>query len=742
MPLSFWDEAVRTACYVINRLPTQVINNNTPLNKLFHKQPDYSILKVFGCACYPNTRPYNKNKLEFRSEKCTFIGYSLKHKGYKCLANSGRIYISRDVIFDEFTFPFFTQSTNTSLPCVHVSNDTTCVIPLAGQGSHSSASVPATSSHHSTAAASPRNQHHPAAVVTVPHQQQPVAAITPQPLQHSPTTAPSEQQPHHHTAASNAPIQPPAVAATDTPPNTSQSVSTAAQTQDIPTYILATQQPTVINSHPMITRAKVGTYKHKALMVSTTPLTVAAAVKSPQWNAAMNSKIYALKRNKTWVMVPLPPGKQAIGCKWVFREKENTDGSTAQFKARPVIKPTTIRVILTIALSKGWPLKQLDINNAFLNGEFAEEVYMSQPPGFIDKESPELVCKLNKAIYGLKKAPRAWITESHTTFILVYVDDIILTGSSPSVLNSLIKDLHAQFSLKDLGTLDYFLGIQVHQLSIGLHLCQKKYITDLLCKAKMDNANPLPTPMTGGEKLSTFNSDPIADPKQYRSIVGALHYAVITRPEIAYAVNKVSQYMHNPLDSHFKVVKKILRYLKGTLDYGLLLKPCLALNIIGFCDADWASDPDDRRSTSGFFIYLGSNLISWSSKKQKTVSPSSTEAEYRSLENATAEVIWLQSLLAEIGFTKLPIPTIWCDNQSTVLMSANPVLHSRTKHIELDLYFVRERILQQLLHMKHTPAMDQVADILTKALSAPRFKLLRDKLSLASLSMLIQNNMF
>ncbi|XP_062104373.1 uncharacterized mitochondrial protein AtMg00810-like [Humulus lupulus] len=267
-------------------------------------------------------------------------------------------------------------------------------------------------------------------------------------------------------------------------------------------------------------------------------------------------------------------------------------------------------------------------------------------------------------------------TQGFTIFLIVYVDDILLIGSSNAAVLGLIQKLNAVFALKDLGEVDYFLGIQVQHTTNGMHLGQRKYIIDLLAHADMQHVNPLPTPMAEGEKITTFGSDPLPEPYKYRSIVGALQYVTITRPEISYVVNKVSQFMHTPMKSHWKIVKKILRYLKGNLDFGLTLTKASTMRLTGFSDADWASDPDDRRSTSGFCIYLGDNLIYWASRKQKTVSRSSTEAEYRSLTNATVEVIWIQSLLSELRVHTHVLPTIWCDNQSTILMLANLVLHA------------------------------------------------------------------
>ncbi|KAL5583327.1 hypothetical protein UlMin_015769 [Ulmus minor] len=383
---------------------------------------------------------------------------------------------------------------------------------------------------------------------------------------------------------------------------------------------------------------------------------------------------------------------------------------------------------------------------------------MQQPPGFETKGADHLVCKLHKSLYGLKQAPRTWFdklkntlihmgfsyskadnslflrfNDSSTIFLLVYVDDIIVAGSNEEELATFIRLLHKLFSLKDLGDLNYFLGIEVKSATDSLLLSQKKYIADLLKKSKMDEAKPLPTPMVSNLKLTSTDGDPITNGTEYRSIVGALQYITITRPEIAYSVNRVCQFMQNPLTVHWKAVKRILRYLKGTMDEGILIRRSKTLALTGYCDADWGNDLDNRRSTTGYCIYLGNSLVSWSSKKQPVISRSSTEAEYRSLANATSEVMWIQSLLGELKVELKQAPTLWCDNTSTISLSANPVLHSRTKHVELDLYFVREKVISKQLDVQHVPSIDQVADILTKPLSLQFFNRLKGKLNVSSL---------
>nr|KYP63826.1 Retrovirus-related Pol polyprotein from transposon TNT 1-94 [Cajanus cajan] len=414
----------------------------------------------------------------------------------------------------------------------------------------------------------------------------------------------------------------------------------------------------------------------------------------------MKQEYNALMDNGTWTLVSLPSNRIAFGCKWVFRVKENPDDIVHKYKARlvakgfhhqfgfdynetfsPVVKPVTIRFILTLALTHHWSIQQLDVNNAFLNENLEEEVYMSQPPGF-ESSDKTLVYKLHKAIYGLKQAPHAWFDKLKATlfqlnfqiskcdpslfvyshgntviYILVYVDDIIITGNNSSVLQSIISQLNSAFSLKDLGRLDYFLGIEVKSNFDGsLTLTQSKYIRDLLNRTNMENSNSISSPMVSSEKF--------LDVSLYRSVVGALQYATITRPKISFSVNKVCQFMSNPLEQHWSAIKRILRYLQGTMFLGLHLHPTpydSPLSIHAYCDADWASDPDDQKSTSSAAIFVGPNLISWWSKKQTVVARSSTEIEYRSLALATAEVMWIQTLLSELHVSH-HTPVVYCDN--------------------------------------------------------------------------------
>jgi hypothetical protein len=283
-----------------------------------------------------------------------------------------------------------------------------------------------------------------------------------------------------------------------------------------------------------------------------------------------------------------------------------------------------------------------------------------------------------------------------------------------------------------LSPLNYFLGIQVTSLDNGVHLSQSKYLTSILVKAEMTGAKSCQTPLATGVQLSKFDVKPLADPTLYRTIVGMLQYATLTRPDLTYAVNKVSQFFAQPTDTHWQAVKHILRYIQGTIGCGLHLQHSTDLPIQAFCDADWAGCPDDRRSTAGFAVFLGPNIVSWSSKKQATVARSSTEAEYRAMAVTTTEVVWIQALLKEIGYATTTVPSIWCDNLSATFLAANPVFHARTKHIELDYHFIREKLAAKQLSVQFICSADQIADVFIKSLSRSRFQSLRSKLTICS----------
>ncbi|KAH9792303.1 retrovirus-related pol polyprotein from transposon RE2 [Citrus sinensis] len=711
LPFKFWWDAFHTAVYHINRLPSTALELLTPYEKIFKLKPDYSMLKCFGCICYPYLRDYNKHKFDYHSSKCIFLGYSPAHKGYKCLHSSGKIYIARHVVFDESTFPYSIDSafnsnesslsSSSSLTPQQVYQlSTLSVTPMSDVNNlcNSQQAIPTrSSSQHSDNSSHINNQHS--------HLQT-----------HLPATEPfvepqTSSSPHHTVHPTSTPIQP--------------------------------------NTHPMTTRSKAGIFKPKlytATLVHKEPDSVYEAMQNPKWLTAMREEYAALMENGTWSLVPRIADQKVVGNKWVYRVKYNIDGSVAKYKARlvakgfqqimgvncfetfsPVIKPATVRVVLSLAVMSNWKIRQVDVNNAFLNGELSEEVFMDQPEGFISAEKPDYVCKLHKSLYRLKQAPRAWYdklkgcllqwgftnsnsdtslflkrSKSSRILVLIYVDDILITGPNSYELEKFIAEFSTKFALKDLGTLSYFLGIEVLYGTDCIFLSQKKYIRDLLSKVNMLSCKDIDTPMSTGMKLQKEAQGTLGhyveDATHYRSLVGGMQYLV-------------------------------LRYLKATQDYGLKFIKDGHLKLTGFTYADWAGDLDDRKSVGAYCIYLGHNLISWSSKKQPVIARSSAESEYRSLASASAEISWLQSLFSELRLQCMEKPVIWCDNLSATELAHNPVFHSRTKHIEIDIHYVRNKVLAGDLNIQFIPSEEQVADIMTKPLSFTRFSYLRAKLN-------------
>ncbi|KAL8097768.1 hypothetical protein AgCh_030767 [Apium graveolens] len=606
VPVYYWGECVKTAAYLINRMPSRRLDYNSPYEILFKHKPDYSILKAFGCLCFVSTSKTDRSKLDPRAVSSIFLGYPASQKEQPDISS----YDDIDVF----------------------------------QYSHSSDSTNDTSDENFDA--------------TVP--------------------------PRRSSRVSHRPV------------HYSDYVCTNATTHSLPVTHWCNMVP--YTSLP---------YVHKAFIAQTSqiiePVSYQEAIQDPNWIHAMDLELKALEKNNTWDLVSLPKGKKMICCKWVFKVKLRSDSTIERYKARlvakgftqkygidfhetfsPVIKITTVRSIIALAASRGWKLFQLDVNNAFLHGDLHEEVYMKLPEGLV---APNL---------------------------------------------SLKDHLHKTFSIKDLGQLSFFLGIEVGYSADGITLTQGKFTREMLLDSGISSFKIVATPLPLSLKLIADMGLPVSDPSYYRCMLGKLNFLTNTRPDLAYTVQTLSQFMHSPCDPHLQALHHVLHYVHSTAGQGILLQGSSQLTLQAFSDSDWASCPNTRRSVTGYLVLLGNSPISWKSKKQSTVSRSSSEAEYRTMAAVASEITWLVRLPAELGITDLKPVKLRCDNQYALHIARNPVFHERIKHIEIDCHFTREKVLEGLIQLSYLPSNAQPADLLTKILPSPLFTDLKSKLGMIS----------
>ncbi|XP_025792164.1 uncharacterized protein LOC112873429 [Panicum hallii] len=406
----------------------------------------------------------------------------------------------------------------------------------------------------------------------------------------------------------------------------------------------------------------------------------------------MEEEYAALLANQTWDLVPRPSGCNVVTGKWIWTHKRQADGTLECYKARwvlrgftqrpgvdydetfsPVMKPAThsIRDCLLLLASGicgfessgyGLPAQQVSLwTEAGSRAWYSRFATFLLTLGFTEAKS-------DTSLFVYRRG-------DETSYLLLYVDDIVLTASSQQLLQSVISSLQQEFAMKDLGQLHHFLGVTVEPRLSGLLMHQRRYALDILERAGMTDCKPCSTPVDTQAKLSADLGDPMADPTAYWSLAGALQYLTFTRPDLTYAVQQVCLHMHDPRESHLAALKHLLRYVRGTVDLGLVLHRSSSIELVVYTDADWAGCPDTRRSTSGYTIFLGGNLVSWSSKRQPVVSRSSTEAEYRAVANGVAEASWLRQLLAELHSPLAKSTLVYCNNVSAVYLSTNPVQH-------------------------------------------------------------------
>ncbi|KAK8640965.1 hypothetical protein V6N13_008716 [Hibiscus sabdariffa] len=670
-----------TATFTLNRVPSKSVQK-TPHEMWTGKRPSMSFMKIWGCKAY--VKHQMSTKLEPKSHKCTFVGYPKETKGYYFYNHKeNKVFVARTGVFLEKDF------------------------------------------------LSSKEDHRNIELEEVQQQQ-------------------------------------------DTEPEVERFSQTFEENStDLETRPL--RRSTRERHEPERYGFLVTTHGDVILVDHDEPKTYQEAVSSPdseKWLEAMSSEMDSMSDNQVWTLVEPPEGIKPIGCKWVFKKKTDMDGNVQAYKGRlvakgyrqihgidydetfsPVAMFKSIRILLAIAAFHDYEIWQMDVKTAFLNGKLEEDVYMTQPEGFVTPENAGKVCKLQRSIYGLKQASRSWnlrfndaikefgfirnedepcvykkFSGSIVSFLILYVDDILIIRNNVPTLQSVKAWLSSCFSMKDLGEAAYILGVKIYRDRSRrlLGLSQSTYIDKVLKRFNMEASKKGFLPMTHGISLSKEMCPSTSQDRErmsqipYASAIGSIMYAMIcTRPDLSYALSMTSRYQANPGEGHWVAVKNILKYLRRTKDVFLVYGGEEQLSIKGYTDASFQTDKDDSRSQSGFVFRLNGGAVSWKSSKQDTVADSTTEAEYIAASEAAKEAVWIKKFITELGV----VPSIsdalelYCDNNGAIAQAKEPRSHQRSKHILRRFHLIREIVDRGDVEICKVHTDDNIADPLTKPLS-------------------------
>jgi len=694
VPKYFWVDAVSTACYVLNRMLIRPILKITPYELFKGRKLNVAHLKIFGCTCFVlNNGKENLGKIDSKADEAIFLGYSLTSKAYRVFnQRTLNVEESMHVVFDEVV----DLEENPLESNKQITGDEE-YIQEALDEMYLNENPPPQSEDHEKCWKSPRG------------------------------------------------------------------LSLDNIIGDI--------------SKGVITRNMNNFCMNVAFVSHIEPKNIQEALQDDQWCIAMQEEINQFERNKVWELIPRDESLQVIGTRWVFRNKMNEDGNITKNKARLVAKGyrqeegidydetyarvarlEAIHLLLAYASIMKFKLYQMDVKSAFLNGFIKEDVYVEQPPSFEDYKFPNHIYKLKKAVYGLKQAPRFWY-ERLSTFLLkndfergkidsalfikrvgehillvqVYVDDIIFGSTNKSLCEGFASIMQSEFEMSMMGELTFFLGLQIKQMEEGTFISQSKYCKEVLKKFEMDNAKVASTPMATSYYLDKDELGIEVNQTMFRGMIGFLLYLTASRLDIMQFVCVCARYQASHKESHLIAVKTILKYLKGTISFGLWYPSGASLSLIRYSDADYGGCKIDRKSTSGTCHLLGSSLVSWHSKKQACMTLSTTETEYIVAGNCCAQILWMKQQLEDYNIFLNHIP-LKSDNTSAINLTKNPIMHSRTKHIEIRHHFLRDHINKGNCEIEYVDTNHQLADIFIKPLAEDRFYKLRRDLGILEVS--------
>lgn len=722
LPKQMWAEAVNTAVYVINRVPSKALGGDTPYHSLFGKHAKMGHLKTFGCRAWAHVYDGERKKMDPKAWAGVMVGYDPTN--YAC-------------------YRIFNPVTKTTRLSAHVSFDEESFPGLKGE---TTMPVDTAESKESMKPVGESSEDDKEQVGDKPEGQR-------------------GYDPSVDFDTQRDVVQLPRGATRSGKVYREDHMVFAAESEAAAMCFLA-------EGHE-------SEYAYSIGVPGDEPQTYGEAMRTreaAEWQRAAQDEFDAIVRNKTWVICVLPKGQRAIPTRWVFKRKYDETGAVVRYKGRvvvqdcgyniyywegntfsPVAKISSIRVLLALVAIMDWELYSMDVVNAYLQSPVDGEIYVKLPPGYEKKNEAgeDLVGRLEKSLYGLRQASRNWyvtirkwflsyglkpsaadpcvfvlVREDGTTLVVVlYVDDMMIAGSNKQIVDDFKQAIMKRFAVKDQGELRWVLGMEVmrDRKRKTLEINQKVYVEKTLDRLGMADCKSVSTPAADVPRRMSQDEEPTNN-REYMSTIGAMIYAtVVSRLDVAFAVQCGGRHMQRTAPVHVAAAKRILRFFRGTLSDGIIYgkhgrrEPI----IVGFCDADYAGDEDTRRSTTAYIFMLGGAAISWASKLQLTVALSSAEAEYMALSAGVQEAIHLRQLMADLGFPQREPTIIYEDNQGCIALSENPVMHKRTKHIDVRHHFIRERLESGDIALRYVATQNQLADLLTKPLNRDVFQRLR-----------------
>lgn len=713
---TYWGEAICTAIYLQNRLPSSSVDS-TPFELWHGKKPSYGHLRIFGSQAYVHVPKEKRRKLDMKSEKLVFVGYAEGRKAYRFVnLMTECITVSRDAKFLEL--------------CT-VKEAVKQVAPKAAD----TVSVPLV-------------------LPPAPEEQDEDAGTTP--------------------AGSDGESEP------DLEATQYESASDGEQSfHGFPLDEIARRSKRSTKGIAPVRLIEEAYATAAALEEEIEPRTLHEAItcrEKEQWNAAMLDELKSHSDNGTWDLVELPTDRKAVGSRWVYKLKRNSAGQVTKYKARlvaqgysqkfgqdydevfaPVTSHTTLRVLLALASRNKMVLKHFDVKTAYLYGELDQILFMKQPPGYEVKGKEHYVCRLKKSIYGLKQSARCWnqkldgalqemgfkpssadhclylkVEAGKRVFLLIYVDDIMVGAEDEKLVDAVYDSLKQKFEITNLGDLNFFLGMEIGCENGNYSVCLSGYIDRVVEKFGLCDAKGAKTPMEAGFVKVEDTTEALPDGSKYRSLVGVLLYiAVCARPDIAVSAAILGRKVEAPTQADYVAAKRVVRYLKATRDWRLVYSKAGG-GLIGYTDADWAGDVSTRKSTSGYAFCYGGGAVSWASRKQACVTLSSMESEYVALSEASQELIWLRGLLEEMGDRQEEPTRMLEDNQSCIKFVGSERSSRRSKHIETREHFVKELCDRGVLKLEYCATDEMAADVLTKPLGTIKQRKFSAMLGLSS----------